>query len=498
MCLLLPLLLLSLLVPPSSSSPSFFPSSSSSSSSFFVPPPSAELNIPPIGQSDDRFNNNCNIWRLNGTDVEKLTDAQLSDYENCLWEFLNERERSQTVHPTHPFITPPLEYPLKIVVEHLVVEQVDTLSKGSTEFNVFGHMLISWNDSRFGWDTKEWHLDELELKDTQTQEVWTPSFTDETNCGAMDGCLSKVGDLTLTPSGRVTSRLVFRYPSFCRIDYRSYPEERNDCCLYISAADIGRTVKFVVQMDQRRALLSSKSVPVSRVAQGLSAIVVTNMETSVWAVQRQSLESIRIEGNRGEHLQLCVQAKKEMSTLRIALRIPVTIATLLMLVSPLFGDLRTQALVKLLTLLLQTICFLFLCSIAPANGFGGSKPKLYTFYEFMFSMTFLSILITTVCLALCRMKRTVPASHGLFLAAKMLNHFLCCVEPDPSTNYQRQFDDGFDSVSARGGIPQAPNSGPALQNDYSTEWRHIYIAANNLFSGICFSLFCFVTIFEIM
>ncbi|KAL3096991.1 hypothetical protein niasHS_002707 [Heterodera schachtii] len=456
------------------------------------------LDIPPIGQSDDRFNNNCNIWRLNGTDLEKLTDAQLSDYENCLWEFLNERERSQTVHPTHPFITPPLEYPLKIVVEHLVVEQVDTLSKGSTEFNVFGHMLISWNDSRLGWDTKEWHLDELELKDTQTQEVWTPSFTDETNCGAMDGCLSKVGDLMLTPSGRVTARLVFRYPSFCRIDYRSYPEERNDCCLYISAADIGRTVKFVVQVDQRRALLSSKSVPVSRVAQGLSAIVVTNMETSVWAVQRQSLESIRIEGNRGEHLQLCVQAKKEMSTLRIALRIPVTIATLLMLVSPLFGDLRTQALVKLLTLLLQTICFLFLCSIAPANGFGGSKPKLYTFYEFMFSMTFLSILITTVCLALCRMKRTVPASHGLFLAAKMLNHFLCCVEPDPSTNYQRQFDDGFDSVSARGGIPQAPNSGPALQNDYSTEWRHIYIAANNLFSGICFSLFCFVTIFEIM
>jgi len=48
----------------------------------------------------------------------------------------------------------------------------------------------------------------------------------------------------------------------------------------------------------------------------------------------------------------------------------------LTLVSPLFGDLRTQALVKCLTLLLQTICFLFLCSIAPASGFGGSKPKL--------------------------------------------------------------------------------------------------------------------------
>uniref|UniRef100_A0A914R752 Uncharacterized protein n=1 Tax=Parascaris equorum TaxID=6256 RepID=A0A914R752_PAREQ len=49
---------------------------------------------------------------------------------------------------------------------------------------------------------------------------------------------------------------------------------------------------------------------------------------------------------------------------------------MLMLVSPLFGDLRTQVLVKLMTLLLQTLCFLFLCSIAPENGFAGTKPKI--------------------------------------------------------------------------------------------------------------------------
>jgi len=109
------------------------------------------------------------------------------------------------------------------------------------------------------------------------------------------------------------------------------------------------------------------------------------------------MQPVRIEGLRGEDLSLCVQAKKEMGTLRIALRIPVTIATLLMLVSPLFGDLRTQAFVKLLTLLLQTICFLFLCSIAPPSGFGGIKPKVYTFYEFMFSLTFLSILVCFGC-----------------------------------------------------------------------------------------------------
>lgn len=85
---------------------------------------------------------------------------------------------------------------------------------------------------------------------------------------------------------------------------------------------------------------------------------------------------MKIGGIRAQLLRICVHAEKRMGTLRMALRLPVTIATMLMLVSPLFGDLRTQVLVKLVTLLLQTLCFLFLCSIAPENGFAGTKPKI--------------------------------------------------------------------------------------------------------------------------
>lgn len=49
---------------------------------------------------------------------------------------------------------------------------------------------------------------------------------------------------------------------------------------------------------------------------------------------------------------------------------------MLMLAAPLFGDLKAQIYVKLFTLTLQTICFLFLCSIAPETGFGKMKPKI--------------------------------------------------------------------------------------------------------------------------
>ncbi|CAK5117549.1 unnamed protein product [Meloidogyne enterolobii] len=387
-------------------------------------------------------------------DDDDLMDEQFTELENCIWNSLLAKEHSHSPRQIHPLLSPPPEYPLKFSVENLVVEQVDTLSRASMEFNVFGHILLSWNDSRLQWEKSG-----ISLEEDRRRELWTPDFMDD-----------------------------------------SYPEERNDCCLFLGLADIGRT--FTVGAKSKFATLA-KRVHVRR-DRPMSAVVISNlMETSPWA--SQAIEPARVDGSRSDSLRLCVQSKKEMSTLRIALRIPVTIATLLTLVSPLFGDLRTQALVKCLTLLLQTICFLFLCSIAPASGFGGSKPKLYTFYEFMFTLTFLSILVlikvlfnirhfkvTTVCLALSRMKRTVPATHSVYLGAKMLNHFLCCIEPDPATSYQRHLED--DTTSTR----DMPNHGQALQNDYSMEWRHIYIAINNLFSGLCFSLFCFIVIFDIM
>nr|CAD2189770.1 unnamed protein product [Meloidogyne enterolobii] len=460
--------------------------------------------ILPVDHEDEHNENNepdeAGVMMLNAkigrgrtqlVNDDDLMDEQFTELENCIWNSLLAKEHAHSPRQIHPLLSPPPEYPLKFSVENLVVEQVDTLSRASMEFNVFGHILLSWNDSRLQWEKSEWALEGISLEEDRRRELWTPDFMDDSNCGSNEGCMAKIGDLSVTSSGQVLGRLLFRFPSFCRIDYRSYPEERNDCCLFLGLADIGRTVEFTVGAKSKFATLA-KRVHVRR-DRPMSAVVISNlMETSPWAVQSQAIEPARVDGSRSDSLRLCVQSKKEMSTLRIALRIPVTIATLLTLVSPLFGDLRTQALVKCLTLLLQTICFLFLCSIAPASGFGGSKPKLYTFYEFMFTLTFLSILVTTVCLALSRMKRTVPATHSVYLGAKMLNHFLCCIEPDPATSYQRHLED--DTTSTR----DMPNHGQALQNDYSMEWRHIYIAINNLFSGLCFSLFCFIVIFDIM
>jgi hypothetical protein len=63
-------------------------------------------------------------------DPRNLSDDRLiSRIEACLWDSLVAHERSLSIHQTHPFATPPSQFPLRISVEHLVVEQVDTVKR---------------------------------------------------------------------------------------------------------------------------------------------------------------------------------------------------------------------------------------------------------------------------------------------------------------------------------------------------------------------------------
>ncbi|CAK5111414.1 unnamed protein product [Meloidogyne enterolobii] len=247
--------------------------------------------VVPVDHEDEHNENNepdeagsndikCQNWKgKNTTDDDDLMDEQFTELENCIWNSLLTKEHAHSPRQIHPLLSPPPEYPLKFSVENLVVEQVDTLSRASMEFNVFGHILLSWNDSRLQWEKSG-----ISLEEDRRRELWTPDFMDD-----------------------------------------SYPEERNDCCLFLGLADIGRT--FTVGAKSKFATLA-KRVHVRR-DRPMSAVVISNlMETSPWAVQSQAIEPARVDGSRSDSLRLCVQSKKEMSTLRIALRIPVTIATL--------------------------------------------------------------------------------------------------------------------------------------------------------------------------
>uniref|UniRef100_A0A7E4W1J8 Neur_chan_LBD domain-containing protein n=1 Tax=Panagrellus redivivus TaxID=6233 RepID=A0A7E4W1J8_PANRE len=429
-------------------------------------------------------------WKKNITDPDVIDAEQREILETCLYYYLLERDIQLTGDSYKLFLKAPWEYPLNINIDYVTIQQVDHSDKKSSEFNIHGDIFLSWSDDRLTWNTTEWKTDNFFLHDSH--HIWTPLFTDESDCTTLDGCISKIMDVEVSSDGKVTAHLVFRYPGYCGINYHMYPEETNDCCVYLFMLETERKIEYKIEAKTKEFV--DKAVAVTTLDKKQGMTVLTNVETSPWKVVSRVVDVVKIGGYRSQFLRICVNTKKSMSTLRVALRIPATIATLLMLASPLFGDLRTQIFVKLVTLLLQTVCFLFLVSIAPENGFAGIKPRIYMFYEFLFVNSTVSIIITLTALALCRLKRSVPPPHNVYLAAKLINRFICCSEPDETATYQRYLEDSREN----GGIPEPNHQASDNTATYTTEWRQLYIAVNNLASGINFSIFMFIIICDIL
>uniref|UniRef100_A0A914DTX8 Neurotransmitter-gated ion-channel ligand-binding domain-containing protein n=1 Tax=Acrobeloides nanus TaxID=290746 RepID=A0A914DTX8_9BILA len=406
-----------------------------------------EATIASLDSLTSHTKDNCTILRNNMTE-EKISDSKVATLENCLYYYLVDREAKISDFGHNLFLQPPGETNIKVKIVKFLVHQVDLQEKSSSTFHIHGDLYIKWNDSRLKWNSTEWKFvgkgngTSFALHDLHN--IWTPSFTDESYCSIKEGCMSAIDDIEISSDGDVSARLTFRYPAYCSIDYYRYPEETNDCCLFLSYAETERTTEFDVSTEYKKEI--NKPVAITKVEKDITdqKTILMNVETSVWKAQDQTIDTVKIAGWRTEFLRLCVHSRKEMSTLKVALRIPVTIATMLI------------------------------------KWVRWNQTKNF----------FLSVVVTLVALGLSRLKRNVPPSHTLYLAAKLVNRYVCCVEPETSTSYQRYIDD----TCTEGGRQTSSTDAP----DYTTEWRHIYIAFNNLFSGLSFTLFIFTIIFDIL
>uniref|UniRef100_A0A0N5C2H2 Neur_chan_LBD domain-containing protein n=1 Tax=Strongyloides papillosus TaxID=174720 RepID=A0A0N5C2H2_STREA len=425
-------------------------------------------------------------WRHNITDIDHISGRTAEILENCLYYYLIKKNMDKNGNEYESILNkPPNDDIVTITIDHFMIHSVEVSKKSLTQFYIYGELFLRWNDSRFTWDNSEWKIEQFALHDTH--HIWTPTFIDETFCTFGYDCMSKIMDVEIQDIGVITARLSFKLPSFCSINYSEYPEESNDCCIFLSIIETDKAFSFDVQTKKKVSIVKNVVVTEN------SDFMINNheiKEASAWFVEDRKIDVIKVGGIRGQFLRICIHAYKKMPTLKIALRIPISIATILMLMAPLFGDLKTQAYVKLITLCLQTICFLYLCSLAPETGFGGKKPKIYSFYEFLVGLSFINILFTLLALAMSRVKKTVPPTHNLYLLAKLINRYMCCTEPEPSMNYTRQIDDGMER-----------NQNSIMSNDpndYRMQWAHIWVAFNHLIAAISICIFLLVLFCDIM
>ncbi|CAJ0581673.1 unnamed protein product, partial [Mesorhabditis spiculigera] len=437
-------------------------------------------------------------WKKNFTEnpefITKEYVKQIGDLEDCLYYYLIDKEYEKS-NEFNSLIhrAPPTDGDektgrvLRVEIEDILIHRVQLKPQSTYQFRIEGDIYLNWLDTRLTWDLSEWHIEQFTLHDTH--HIWSPKLKDFGRCADDPlACITTLADVDLLSDGRVYARLHFSYDSYCSVDYSRYPEEENNCCVFFSGFEQEVTLAFDVLPKTNHEMEHAVGAAPPATRHLIDSVYAMEEDHTAWVVDSRTITSHSVivpipkseMRNTGvvkvapfaalEMLRVCVHAEKKMSTVAFALRLPVTIATLIMLVSPLFGELKTQAWVKLLTLCLQTACFLFLVSIAPPNGFAGAKPKIYVFYEFLFTITFLSILVTVSMMAVSRVKRTVPPTHRVYLFAKVINRLICCIEPEPGASYQRHLDES----EGRGG--NLASNDP----EYTQDWRHIYLAINNL------------------
>uniref|UniRef100_A0A915J9N4 Neurotransmitter-gated ion-channel transmembrane domain-containing protein n=1 Tax=Romanomermis culicivorax TaxID=13658 RepID=A0A915J9N4_ROMCU len=169
---------------------------------------------------------------------------------------------------------------------------------------------------------------------------------------------------------------------------------------------------------------------------------------------------------------MCVQATRFSKTLKMQLSIPMAISGILVVVAPLFGTMQTQIFVKMFSLVMQLICFQFLISMTPTAGMGNEMPKIYSFYEVTFVVTFISLLATVILKALSRNERIIPPAHNLYLLARTFNTYVCCSN-QKNENQVWKIENLSSSKDQNGGVSV---------DQESNQWLEMFVAVNNAIS----------------
>ncbi len=57
------------------------------------------------------------------------------------------------------------------------------------------------------------------------------------SCNSYYGCWRNMHDIELSSNGQVRGRINYRLSSACVTDFTNYPEDHNDCCMALQAAN---------------------------------------------------------------------------------------------------------------------------------------------------------------------------------------------------------------------------------------------------------------------
>ncbi len=166
-----------------------------------------------------------------------------------------------------------------------------------------------------------------------------------------------IGDIEIRSDGNVTAHMnAYFFESNCRANMRNYPSEDHSCCFYVSP----------YKQDYVELQIGNKYGDIHPA-----------VSTGIWKVFQFTTEVEEVDSNeKYQRAKICFKARVESKTMKLELELPVAVCAIVILIAPLFGNMKKQLVVKLFALLLQFLCFHYLADLTPSAGFGGRTPKI--------------------------------------------------------------------------------------------------------------------------
>lgn len=116
-------------------------------------------------------------------------------------------------------------------------------------------------------------------------------------------------------------------------NHSRFPEEDDSCCIFFTAFEpnVEQTTLVLEGKEKEKMNRPVYAQKIYEKEKQLSDIV---QEHSPWVVVEKTMSTSNLGGLKSlQVMQVCVRAEKQMSTVRVALLFPVTLATYVMLVS---------------------------------------------------------------------------------------------------------------------------------------------------------------------
>ncbi|KJH47756.1 hypothetical protein DICVIV_06165 [Dictyocaulus viviparus] len=155
--------------------------------------------------------------------TKKFLDMNVYDkeqLEKCVFKFLIDSEMKFNDDPNSFHTNPPPEAEITIQVDDVTIHHVQLNPGSSYQFQIYGDIYLTWEDSRLRWDEDEWKMESFFIQDTH--KIWSPSLIDHSICTDISVCSSELTNVEILSEGRVYARLVFRYSAYCVVDYSRY------------------------------------------------------------------------------------------------------------------------------------------------------------------------------------------------------------------------------------------------------------------------------------